>query len=85
VLSLYADHLGACAWDLDALSPDDRHRLISVDLDNKIVAAHNAGLGLSWLFLEAAARPAFVLYTMLLIRQVWPETLLRPRALTRAM
>jgi DNA polymerase-1 len=78
VLSLYADHLGACAWDLDALSPDDRQRLISVVLDNKIVVAHNAGLDLSWLFLETAARPAFVLDTMLLIRQVRPEALLRP-------
>jgi len=78
VLSLYTDHLGACTWDLDALSPHDRQRLFNVALDNKIVVAHNAGLDLSWLFLETTARPVFVFDTMLLIRQVQPETLLRP-------
>jgi hypothetical protein len=78
VLSLYTDYLGACAWDLDALSPDDRRRLFGAALDKKIVIAHNAGVDLSWLFLETMARPAFVLDTMLLIRQVRPETLLRP-------
>ena len=77
-LTLYVDHLGACAWNLDALNPDERRRLFSAALDKKIVIAHNAGVDLSWLFLETAARSAFVLDTMLLIRQVRPETLLRP-------
>jgi hypothetical protein len=67
-LTLYVDHLGACAWNLDALSPDERRRLFNAALDKKIVIAHNAGVDLSWLFLETAARPAFVLDTMLLIR-----------------
>jgi hypothetical protein len=77
-LSLLTDELGACVWDLDALTPEDRRRLLSVALDNKIVIAHNAGIGLSWLFVETEARPAFVLDSMLLMRQLRPETLLRP-------
>lgn len=77
VLSVHIPMLGTCAWDLDALSSDARQRLLNAVLDKKIVIAHNAGLDLSWLFLETAGRPAFVLDTMLLIRQVRPETLLR--------
>jgi DNA polymerase family A len=78
VLSVYTDQLGACAWDLDALAPEDRQQLLSEVVCNKIVIAHNAGFDLSWLFIETVARPAFVLDSMLLTRHLRPGALLRP-------
>lgn len=78
VLCVYTDALGACAWDLDALRTEDCQALFRAVVDNKIVIAHNAGIDLSWLFTETAARPRFVLDSMLLMRHLRPETLLRP-------
>ncbi|MGB8478553.1 MAG: DNA polymerase [Acidobacteriaceae bacterium] len=78
ILALYTPILGACAWDLDALTPEERQRLFRAALENKILIAHNAGAALSWLCAETSARPKFVLDTMLLVRQLRPELLLRP-------
>jgi DNA polymerase-1 len=81
VLSLYTNELGSCAWDLDALNQDDRQLLFSAALHNKTVIGHDAGVALSWLFTETAARPAYVLDSMLLMRQLRPQALLRPFAM----
>jgi len=78
ILSIYTPTLGTCAWDLDALTPEESQRLFRAALENKILVAHNAGVVLSWLFFETSARPKFVLDSMLLVRQLRPETLLRP-------
>jgi hypothetical protein len=78
VLCVRTDELGACVWDLDALTREDRQQLLHAALDNKIVISHDAGVALSWLFTETAARPSFLLDSMLLMRQLRPETLLRP-------
>jgi hypothetical protein len=77
-LSVFTEALGVCSWDLDALTAVERQQLFDVVLNEKIVVAHNAGLDLSWLFTETAARPRFVLDIMLLLRHVRPGLLLRP-------
>lgn len=77
-LSLHTPSLGSCVWDLDALTTEDRQRLFHAVLDDKIVVVHDAGLAMSWLFAETLARPKVVLDSMLLMRQLRPETLLRP-------
>ncbi|MGB8479749.1 MAG: DNA polymerase [Acidobacteriaceae bacterium] len=78
VLSVYTESLGVCSWDLDALTPEERRRLLDAVLADKIFVAHNAGVILSWLFAETFARPKFVLDSMLLIRHIRPGLLLRP-------
>ena len=78
VLSIYTEALGACGWDLDALTPDDRRSLLDASIENKIVVAHDGGSDLGWIFGESAARPRFVLDSMLLVRQLHPMLLLRP-------
>jgi hypothetical protein len=78
ILSVYTPALEYCAWDLDALTPEDRSQLLKVVVDRKIVVAHDAGFLFSWLFGETSARPDEVLYTSLLVHQIRPTTLLRP-------
>lgn len=78
VLGVYAEGMGCCAWDLDALGREERDRLLTAALDGKIVVGHNVGTDLAWLFQETAARPSFVLDTMLLLRQMNPKVFLRP-------
>ena len=63
---------------LDALTLDERQQLFRAALNRKTIVAHNVGVALSWLFAETSARPSFVLDSMLLMRQLRPESLLRP-------
>jgi hypothetical protein len=78
VLSVQVPTLGTCLWDLDTLAVEEQQDLYHAVLDNKTVIVHDAGLDLSWLFAETAARPEFVLNSMLLMRHLRPGELLRP-------
>jgi DNA polymerase family A len=77
VLTVHHARLGTYAWDLDALSQQQREQLFSAVVRNKILIGHNVGFDLSWLFGETEARPSMVLDTMMLMRQIRPGTLLR--------
>ncbi|MEO6829881.1 MAG: hypothetical protein ABI164_08710 [Acidobacteriaceae bacterium] len=61
ILTVYTPELGPCAWDLDALTPEETQGLFRAALENKILIAHHAGVVLSSLLTETSARPSFVL------------------------
>lgn len=64
------------AFDVDALSPEDRERLFDAVVDGQHLLGHNLGFDLNWLFNQTRCRPAFVLDSLLLVRQCDPSLLL---------
>ena len=78
ILTVYTEGLDCCSWDLDCLTAHERERLLYAALQHKIMIAHDAGHVLGWLLRETHARPAYVLDTGLLVRQLKPSLLLKP-------
>ncbi len=77
VVTLHAEAIDSCSFDLDALTDDQRHNLFDAALQHKIPVGHDLGRDLSWMFAETEARPDYLLDTMLLLQLSKPAVLLR--------
>ena len=74
VSTLALDDGEVLAWDLDALTKEDRIELIRATVDNKVIIGHNLAFDLTWgMSICGYLSPAVVLDTMLLVRCLRPE------------
>jgi hypothetical protein len=79
VLAVHAigrDASESFAFDLDRMPAEDRHRLIDVVIDGKVIVGHNViGFDMNWLLAETTRRPRLCLDTLILTRQCGPKIL----------